>query len=232
MQELSAEQMQARLQERIAKTHDYCAKQDPVRAIAQAKHAHGLLDEVLAGVKPGMRESEVRSVAEACFVRHGITQLWHPPYVRFGPHTLLTFQETAQEDRILQATDIAFLDLGIVSDGIEGDAGRTVVFGDDAEMKHVAEASRQIFERTRAYWKSENPTGIALYEFVYQQAATLGLKWNLDPAGHLIGAYPHKGWKRGINHFPESIEAGKWILEIQVRHPTRAVGSFYEDLLY
>lgn len=230
--ELSDDIMQERLAERLARTSDYCAAQDAEAAIASAKLAHALLDEVLAALRPGMRESEVKLFAQACFTRHGIERVWHPPYARFGEHTLLTFQDRATDDRVLQEEDIAFVDLGIVKDGIEGDAGRTVVFGNHAELHRLAEASQGIFAQAAEFWRATNPTGIALYEHIYALAAQWHLQWNLDPAGHLIGAFPHKGWKRGINHFPERIEPGKWILEIQLRHPELPFGAFYEDLLY
>ncbi|NDG05259.1 MAG: hypothetical protein EB121_07950 [Alphaproteobacteria bacterium] len=59
----------------------------------------------------------------------------------------------------------------------------------------------------------------------------MDVRFNLDPAGHLIGAFPHRGWKEGLNNFPEAVVPGTWILEIQVRHPTLPFGAFYEDLL-
>lgn len=230
--ELTSQELNARLGERIAKTNKYCSEQNVSLAIEEAKLAHSILNEVLDYLRPGIRESQVKEFAMQCFNRHGIERTWHPPYARFGEHTLLTFQEKAKEDRILQEEDIAFVDLGIVRNGIEGDAGKTIVFGNNTTLKHLAEASQTIFEQTIEFWKATNPSGIELYEYVYALADKLGVKWNLDPAGHLIGAFPHKGWKRGINHYPEKIEAGKWILEIQIRHPKLAVGAFYEDLLY
>ena len=232
MEALTQEDMAARLAERIAKTGEYCAEQNVSAAIEQAKLAHLILDEVLAYLRPGVLESQVKEYAQQCFAKHGIERTWHPPYARFSEHTILTFQEKAKEDRALQEEDIAFVDLGIVRGGIEGDAGRTITFGNNDVLKHLADASQTIFKQAVQFWKANNPSGIELYEHIYALADKSGVKWNLDPAGHLIGAFPHKGWKRGINHFPEKIEAGKWILEIQIRHPELPIGSFYEDLLY
>lgn len=217
---------------RIASTHDYCARQQVGRAIHAAQLAHTIVDEIIAHIRPGIRESQVREFAQERFTHHGIERTWHPPYVRFGAHTLLTFLDKADEDRMLLPDDIAFVDIGIVKDGIEGDAGRTVAFGRELVMHTVAEASKTIFDAARQFWSSTNPTGIALYEFIYAQAEKAGLCWNLDPAGHLIGAFPHRGWKRGINHFPDTVAPGTWILEIQLRHPQLPIGSFFEDVLY
>jgi methionine aminopeptidase len=221
-----------RTAERIARTHQYTAAQDTVKNIASAKLAHHLLDAILAGLKPGMVESEVKQMALDLFAAQGIEKTWHPPYVRFGEHTLLTFQDKAEADRVLAEVDIAFVDIGIVFDGIEGDAGRTVHFGGNPLHARLQAASESIFHDARDFWKQTNPTGIALYEYIHDLARKAGFAFCLDPAGHLIGEFPHRGWKRGINHFPEPVEAGKWILEIQVRHPELPVASFYENLLY
>ena len=217
---------------RIKKAHAYAGQQCIQDAIASAKLAHTILDEIIASIRPGHKESDVRDYALACFERHDIERTWHQPYIRFGSHTLLTFMDKAKEDRVLGRDDIAFVDIGIVKNGIEGDAGRTIVMGERAEFTHLAKASEGIFKNAAAFWKKENPSGIRLYEYIHELAHTLGVDFNLDPAGHLIGAFPHKGWKRGINHFPEHIEAGKWILEIQIRHKELPYGAFYEDLLY
>lgn len=217
---------------KIEKTHLYLSHQIAGHAISRARLAHQILDEIMAFIEPGKYESEIKEYALTRFQEHGIERTWHPPYVRFGEHTLLTFMDKAQEDKKLQETDIAFVDIGIVKDGIEGDAGRTVSFGQDKILQHLATASKTIFEEARQFWESENPRGIDLYEYIHQKAKELGVLFHLDPAGHLIGAFPHKGWKRGINHFPETVEAGKWILEIQIRHPELPYGAFYEDLLY
>lgn len=218
--------------DRIARTHQYTAQQDTVKNIAAAKLAHHLLDAILASLKPGMLESEVKQMALDLFAAQGIEKTWHPPYVRFGEHTLLTFQDRAQDDYTLQKTDIAFVDIGIVLDGIEGDAGRTVSFGGNPLHTKLQKASEAIFHDAREFWKQQNPSGIALYEHIHSLAKKDGLLFSLDPAGHLIGEFPHKGWKKGINHFPQPVEAGKWILEIQIRHPEIPAGAFYENLLY
>lgn len=223
---------EARTRKRLERTSEYLSQQDTKKAEASARLAHQILDEIIAAIRPDMLESDVKTISAQRFEAHGIEELWHPPYVRFGKHTLLTFMDKAQENMRLSKEDIAFVDIGIVKDGMEGDAGRTVTFGNNAEYLRVAQASKTIFDAALNFWQVQNPTGIALYEYIYAQAEKLNVKWNLDPAGHLIGAFPHRGWKRGINHYPDRIESGKWILEIQLRHPELPFGAFYEDLLY
>lgn len=228
MKQLTAEE----ITDKLASTEKYCAEQNVTSAIQQAKLAHSILDEITSCLHPEISENEVKEFALQSFANHKIERTWHPPYVRFGQNTLLTFMDKAKENRILQKDDIAFIDIGIVKNGIEGDAGKTVAFGNNATFESLANISKKIFDEAVIFWKQTNPVGTELYEYIYGLAEKSGVKWNLDPAGHLIGAFPHRGWKRGINHFPDKIENGKWILEIQIRHPQLPIGSFYEDLLY
>lgn len=220
------------ISDRIQRTHDYTAKQDTDSAVIQAKLAHHILDEIIAFTRPGVKESEVREYALSRFEAHDIESMWHPPYIRFGEHTLLTFMDKAKEDFILQEHDIAFIDIGIVKNGIEGDAGRSFTYGNDPICDHLISASQTLFHEARDFWEKNNPIGTVLYEHIHATAKKMNVHFILDPAGHLIGTFPHKGWKRGLNHFPEYITSGTWILEIQIRHPEKSVGAFYEDLLY
>ncbi len=224
--------LDSEMHEKLEKTNEYLASQNVSSAIASARLAHRILDQIIAFMVPGVLESEVKQYALDCFSRHGIERTWHPPYIRFGDHTLLTFMDKANEDKTLGDTDIAFVDIGIVSGGIEGDAGRTVIFGENAQHKKLCDASYIIYNEAVAYWSKHNPSGTALYQHIYALAEKMDVLWNLDPAGHLIGAFPHRGWKRGINHFPNTVDGGKWILEIQLKHKSLPFGAFFEDLLY
>jgi Xaa-Pro aminopeptidase len=211
---------------------EYAARQDVAKSVAANSLAHAILDDILAFIRPGCRESEVKNHVFELYEAHAIKRPWHAPYIRFGENTLLTFQDKAQDDRILGDADIAFADIGIVKDGIEGDAGRTIAFGSNQVLQDLVEASQDIFGETADYWKRTDPRGEALYAFARAAAQRRNFIFNLDPAGHLIGTFPHKGWKRGLNHFPARVEAGLWVLEIQLRHPQLPYGAFYEALLY
>jgi hypothetical protein len=53
-----------------------------------------------------------------------------------------------------------------------------------------------------------------------------------DIKGHRVSDFPHAIYKAGnLGDFEDCPDAGVWILEIQLAHPTRPFGSFYEDLL-
>jgi hypothetical protein len=55
---------------------------------------------------------------------------------------------------------------------------------------------------------------------------------NLDVGGHRLADFPHpaihKGTLATTNYTPKT---DLWVLEVQIRHPTRPFGAFFEDLL-
>jgi methionine aminopeptidase len=216
----------------IQLTKSYEEQQDAQAAIESGKFAHQLLDEICEQLKPGVLESEIRAFAQACFDRHKVERTWHQSYVRFGAHTMMTYRDKTQEDFLLGDDDIAFIDIGVVKGGVEGDAGKTVVMGGNPEYTRLKNASEAIFTEARAWWQKHQCVGVALYEYIHELAVKMDVLFSLDPAGHLIGAFPHRGWKAGLNHYPQTVKPGTWILEIQVSDKARRVGAFYEDLLY
>jgi len=222
----------AQIAEDIEKMVEYIGRQDIAKSAEASRLAHLILDEILAFVKPGVRESEVKNFAFSRYEAHAIERPWHMPYIRFGEHTLLNYKQKAKEDLVLQDNDIAFADIGTVKNGYEGDAGRTIAFGSNKELQRLADTSKILFDEMTAYWRNNRPTGQQLYDMTYEATKKHGFVFNLDGAGHLIGEFPHKGWKHGMSNFPNVIEDGGWVLEIQIRHPTLAYGAFFEDLLH
>jgi len=218
--------------DRIEQVRAYESAQSPEKAIESAQFAHSLVDIIVDFIRPGVKESEVKQFATDLFEKNGVERIWHQPYINFADHTLLIFKQKPTEDYTLQEEDIAFVDIGVVKGGIEGDAGRTIVFGDVPEYRRLQKASETIFSLARQFWKKYDPEGVELYQHIHELAEEMDVLFNLDPAGHLIGEFPHRGWKKGINNFPEKIKSGCWILEIQVCNTSREFGAFYEDLLY
>ena len=108
--------------------------------------ARGLTFEAvrrIAGViRPGMTEGAAHDLAQEALEQMGMERLWHKTIIRFGEGTLETFKALAEPDRVLRAQDIFFIDLGVVWNGHEGDAGDTFVVGDDPEMAACAVAAR------------------------------------------------------------------------------------------
>jgi Xaa-Pro aminopeptidase len=220
-----------RIQSRLDKTRQYTLAQILEKVIAASDLSWQILQKAASLLQPGISESQAVAMIQRLFEEFQIDRIWHKPYVRFGKHTLLQFHHVATEDLILQEEDIAFIDLGIVKEGIEGDVGMTLTFGQNATYKDLKNATEQIFNEGREYWKQHDPTGVNLYAYISQLTQEMGYSFNLEPAGHLIGAYPHMGWRKGLNTFPEKVSPGHWILEIQIRHPSLPLGGFYESLL-
>lgn len=55
---------------------------------------------------------------------------------------------------------------------------------------------------------------------------------NQNIKGHRVCDFPHAIYKAGsLGDFGLCPSTGVWILEIQIAHPTRPFGAFYEDLL-
>lgn len=210
---------------------EYTQEQILERTKYSSKISKDLLNEVLLVLKPGMRESEAKLKAQELHAKFGVQKNWHNPYVRFGKNTILTFQNKSTEDRILEENDIAYVDIGPIIDGVEGDVGCTVVFGENKLFHDLKFQSENIFSLGLKFWKKEKPTGIELYEYIKKQTESMNFLFNLNPAGHLIGAFPHKGWKEGLNAYPYYPEPGYWILEIQIRDKKEPYGAFFEDVL-
>lgn len=189
------------------------------------------LRDIAAHIVPGMTEPEAIAVAGDRLHAAGMQRIWHPSIIRFGANTLKTFRQRSAPNTVLAANDIFFVDLGPVFEGHEGDVGDTFVIGDDGVMHACAEAARELFRRGEARWR-EGVTGVALYDYVTEQAESLGWRLNHETKGHRVGDYPHAVHKAGnLGDFDATPVPGLWILEIQIAHPVLPIGAFYEDLL-
>jgi Xaa-Pro aminopeptidase len=183
-------------------------------------------------IEPGMLESQAAVECTTLLKQLGMDRIWHPVLVRFGENTLKTFKQPSDGDPRLKENDIFFIDLGVVWNRHEGDAGATFVVGNDAEMKACANAAKTVFDEVEAHWRASRAGGKALYDFAEQRASALGWRLNLDIKGHRVSDFPHAIYKAGdLGDFAGCPDAGLWILEIQLAHPGRPFGAFYEDLL-
>lgn len=190
------------------------------------------LERIRAQIAPGMRESQARELGQRTLVEMGMGRIWHPLLIRFGANTLKTFRERSDGDPELGANDIYFIDMGVVWDGHEGDSGDTFVVGDDADMHVCAAGARMLFDEVREGWRHEGWRGAELYRYAQQRAQALGWRLNLDIQGHRVSDFPHAVYRAGdLGEFAGTPAPGLWILEIQIAHPERPFGAFYEDLL-
>jgi Xaa-Pro aminopeptidase len=187
---------------------------------------------IAAAVQPGMTEGRAHQVAEDILAGMGMQRIWHKTIVRFGEGTLSSFHEPVGSERMLQETDIFFVDLGVVWDGHEGDAGDTFAVGSDPEMAACAAAARTLWAEVSAKWEQDGLTGQALYEFAERRAHAAGWVLKRDVKGHRVSDFPHAIYRAGdLGDFDARPSSGLWVLEIHLEHPTRPFGAFYEDLL-
>ncbi|MFJ2384344.1 M24 family metallopeptidase [Pseudomonas protegens] len=190
------------------------------------------IGQIARQVKPGMQESTAREMGLQVLREMGMERIWHPLLIRFGANTLKTFKQRSDGDPLLQENDLFFIDLGVVWDRHEGDCGATFVVGDDAEMHACAAAAKSLFDQVHDHWQSHQVAGPELYRYAQEQARAMGWVLNLDIKGHRVSDFPHAIYRAGdLGDFATCPQVGLWILEIQIAHPTRPFGAFYEDLL-
>ncbi|MEL7553601.1 M24 family metallopeptidase [Pseudomonas protegens] len=190
------------------------------------------IGQIARQVKPGMQESAAREMGLEVLREMGMERIWHPLLIRFGANTLKTFKQRSDGDPLLQENDLFFIDLGVVWDRHEGDCGATFVVGDDAEMHACAAAAKSLFDQVHEHWQSHQVAGPELYRYAQEQARAMGWVLNLDIKGHRVSDFPHAIYRAGdLGDFAACPQVGLWILEIQIAHPTRPFGAFYEDLL-
>jgi len=179
-----------------------------------------------------MREAEAEAIAAEVFDSLGFERIWHPTHIRFGRNTLKLYKEASEPDVVLGEDDLYFIDIGPVWAGHEGDYGDTFVVGSDRDMHAIAEAARVLFLRVAERWR-RGESGRALYAYAESAAQEMGYVLNLGAPGHRLGDFPHavhRACKLAAAEFHPA--PGLWVLEIQLRHPTRPIGAFYEDLLF
>lgn len=184
-------------------------------------------------VRPGHTEKDIEELAKPLFVEFGVEKKWHPSKFRIGVNTLKAFREVSEPNVALGENDIYFIDIGPVFFDHEGDCGKTFAVGSDIEHAALIQASEDIFVEVRDYWKETGKTGGELYEFAKQMAEKRGYILSLNGAsGHRIGDFPHAIYHKGVlRDFDEKPTPQRWILEIQIRHPQKQIGAFFEDIL-
>ena len=187
---------------------------------------------IAAAIRPGISEGAATVLAQDILVGMGMERHWHPLIVRFGDGTVGKASESSDPARVLGERDIFFVDIGPVWDGHEGDAGDTFATGDDPEMQACADACRALWHEVAARWRDDGLTGQALYAWASDRAQALGWRLNPDMKGHRVSDFPHAIHKAGkLADYDRRPSPGLWILEIQIAHPVRPIGAFFEDLL-
>ena len=204
----------------------------PVQILDVRTKTRAALREIAGRITPGMSEDSGRTLASTVLGDAGLRKGWHKILVRFGQNTTKNFEDPSTPGVALGENDIFFIDIGPIYQGCEGDAGDTFVVGGDPVMAKAAEDVRSIWTATRRRWLDDGLTGIALYQFAAETAQQLGWQLNLELTGHRLSEFPHDAHYDGtldtVDFRPSDL---RWMLEIQIRHPKRDFGAFFEDLL-
>ncbi len=184
------------------------------------------------GIRHGMTQQRGTELDLEVLEDMGMDRNWHAVVVRFGVETLKTFYDPTDPSCVLLNEDMFYVDIGPVWRGHEGDVGDTFTLGTDPQMQACAEAARTLWHDVRDRWHYGKTSGQALYAYAEERAKATGWRLNLDVKGHRVSDFPHAIFKAGkLGNFASCPAVGLWILEIQIAHPTRPFGAFYEDLL-
>lgn len=190
------------------------------------------LRAIAARMRPGISEEQARGEALEVFRELGCQRIWHPVLIRIGANTTKTYRQKSDPAVRLGEHDSYFIDLGLVFDGHEGDVGDTFVVGHAPQRQACADAARTLFHEVADRWRRQRPSGQALYGFAEQRAREMGWRLNHAVKGHRIGDFPHAVHKGGdLGDLDATPSAARWILEIQLAHPSEPFGAFYEDML-
>jgi Xaa-Pro aminopeptidase len=208
--------------------------------------AISLFDEIERNlIRPGVSEKELsKEIFNLAAERFGVINHWHKRVIRSGPNTLMPYAENPP-DRVIQADDILFVDLGPIFEAWEADFGRTFVLGDDPVKQRLRDSLEPVWLAVKAKYQS-NPdmTGEDLYDLACGQAKEAGWEFGGQIAGHLVGSFPHeripndkislyitKGSNEPMSRLNSSGQKRHWILEIHLVDRAREIGAFYEQLL-
>jgi methionyl aminopeptidase len=188
--------------------------------------------KIAGRISPGMTEEEGSAVAKQILRHASLRKGWHKVLIRFGSNTTKSFDEPSESGVVLAENDIFFVDIGPIFDGCEGDAGDTIAVGSDPDMVRAAHDVKTLWQRVRARWLADGLTGEALYAYATEAAHEMGWNLNLELTGHRLSEFPHHA------HYDGTLADARfrptealWVLEIQIRHPEREFGAFFEDLL-
>ncbi len=189
---------------------------------------------IAAGVKPGMLEEDARRMAKETLERLGSHKGWHKILIRFGSNTVKNFEEPSAPNVRLGTNDLFFIDIGPIWGDTEGDRGETFVVGQDPDpdLTKCAEDAKRIFHIVRTRWSQNGMSGKELYDFARETTADFGWALNMELTGHRLSDFPHSAYYDGtLAAVSIRPSPNLWVLEIQIRHPSKELGAFYEDLL-
>lgn len=189
-----------------------------------------IAQELAHSLAPGVYEEEAHLIFKQLLAKHGLSKVWHPTKIRFGPNTLCNFRDLGIPNQRLEEGELFFVDIGPIIDGHEADYGETFRCGGGSDA--LISASKKVFELTQKAWNEQKLTGPALYHVAQNAAQSFGYKLNMNMDGHRLGDFPHHvHFKGDLATFQSVPIPGVWVLEIHLIDETRNRGAFFEDIL-
>jgi len=220
------------------RARELVAAQEKADALFAAVAERGL---IAAGERESVVSGRVRDLGAELF---GTRRHWHKRVVRSGPNTLQPYAENPP-DRVIEADDIVFVDLGPVFAEWEADVGRTYVLGDDPVKLALQADLPRIWAAARTWFESRpDVTGAELYAHVVELARDAGWDFGGPHCGHLVGEFPHEimDGEKPLSYIAPPNTApmrrpdragnvAHWILEVHLVDRERQIGGFFEQLL-
>lgn len=205
---------------------------DPALMQRASERSWAALRSIRERMRPGISEAQAKQEAAEVFRELGVQRVWHPVLIRIGANTIKTWRQKSDPDVRLGEHDSYFIDLGLVFDGHEGDVGDTFVVGHAPQRQACADAARTLFHEVAQVWRTQGLSGRALYAFADARANTMGWRLNHATKGHRVSDFPHAIHKGGdLAALDARPSEARWVLEIQIAHPSEPFGAFYEDML-
>ena len=206
--------------------------QQKALALIQTIESQGL-------IQPGISEKELsESIMKLAQKDFDIDKYWHKRIVRAGVNTLCPYDDNPP-NRVIEADDIVFIDLGPILEKWEADLGRTYVIGNNPlKIKLKNDVEKLWHETAEYFFEHPDVSSAELYRYVVESAQNMGWEFGGEIAGHLIGQFPHEHitTEKVYNYIhPDNNQKlshlHHWILEIHLIDRVNQIGGFYEQLL-
>jgi hypothetical protein len=88
------------------------------------------------------------------------------------------------------------------------------------------------FHIVRKQWLGSGVTRKELYDFAFRTSADMGWVFNMELTGHRLSEFPHSAYYgRTLAAVSIRPSPNLWVLEVQVKHPSKPLGGFSKILL-
>jgi Xaa-Pro aminopeptidase len=220
-------------------------KQELFLSEQKAKELFKTVEErglIIPGKSENQLSDEIVQIAKDEF---GVDNHWGKKIVRTGINTLQPYMADPP-DLVIQDGDILFFDFHPIFEGWEADLGRTFVLGNDPlKLKIKQDVEAAWHEGNAWYFKQNELTGAAFFNYVSDLAKRFGYEFGNAIAGHIIGKFPHEQPDdpndlcldvHPDNH-TDILQSDKhgnkrhWMLELHFVDRKHNIGAFFEQLL-